>query len=344
MLRLLVAAAACFWAAAASAQPATPHVVAGAPVNLIGSGTSAYDALISVTGGGSVSGQGSLTIQGGQTAINGVDGTVQVVVPSMQSSSDYVMLQGGQSGFGPTIGCLSAADTNVNCQVYAQGAGAINIGNGSGLGLQVADPGAAVTYPLIAYGGTASTYPEISSSGNMQVNVATTDGVFVSEAGVNVLEVGGGTTPPAGACYPIIGVNDTAVLAKISANASACGLYFNVTGTSSITFANAEGSILQITNSSANTVADVMTMRAASSTVPDIIYGTSANVYIGNATASALSLSATLGYPMIPGAAGKATGTPLNASAAHPAFYWNSTASEMCVYDTSWHCSTAFTN
>jgi hypothetical protein len=308
-----------------------------------GNGLSNPDAVTYATGGGTSPYNGDYYLRAAAHHFLGFDGTEQARIITMQSAADYVFLQGGQSGFGPTLGCVSPSDTNVNCNIYAKGAGSIILGNGSGAGLEVIDPAATITNPIMIYGGTATLYPEIYSPTNMAINVATTLGGYLQMGGVTVASFGTGAQPASGSCYPSLGVNNTASYAKISGSYG-CALYISTNGTGSIVFADTEGSLVQFVNSSANTVADVITLRTASATEPNIIAGSSANVYVGNTSASAMSLSTTTGYLMIPAMAGKNTGVPLNASASHPALYWDSTDLELCVYDTARHCSTAFPN
>lgn len=156
-----------------SGQVGTPGLSAGY-VNLIGSGTSTYDAQIKAIGGGSTAGQGQLQYIAALHQFLGFDGSEQVRILTAEAAADSVFLEGGQTGRGVTIGSYSSTDANVNAQFYAQGTGTLNFGNGSGMGLQIVDPGAASTSNLIVTGGSSTTINPVlsSSSGTIQLGSA----------------------------------------------------------------------------------------------------------------------------------------------------------------------------
>jgi hypothetical protein len=349
--RFLAAAVALCWAGAAFGQAAVPALPAGAapaggPINLIGSGTSGqYDALITVTGGGSVAGQGQAKYSAGMHQFFGLDGSEQARIITMQSAVDYTFQQGGQSGFGATFGCQSATDANVDCVVAAQGAGGIYLGNGSGLGLLVGDPGALITSNLTFYGGTAASSPIISSPTNINFNLGTS-GFAVFEQGSAVsAEIGG--TASLGA-YLILGAGNSATQAVISSGGGTGGntnLYIRGGGTGSVILANAQGTYMTLLNSNANTITGSLNIRSAGATTPVFLYPSSATNMSFSPNGSALATSATLGFTFLATMPGKNSATPLNASLANgAAMYWDSTDSELCFYDTARHCSAAFSN
>lgn len=143
------------------------------PFTLTGSGTSGqYDAQISVTGGGSQPGQGSLYLRGAQLNSLGYDGSTQFRVDQVVGATDALSTQGGVNGLGPTLKCESATDTNVPCNFYAQGAADYYFNNEKGLMLHLATPpGMVVNNPKISPGvsGSGIFLEAEGSDGNIDV-------------------------------------------------------------------------------------------------------------------------------------------------------------------------------
>lgn len=112
------------------------------PLTLTGSGTSGqYDAQIGVTGGGSLPGQGTLTI--GMSPFQNflfTDGSIQFSVGWQAEAAEYWDAMGGKTGAGgylyATNGLYNSDGTasgNVNGSLVAQGLGTICAGDGAGI-------------------------------------------------------------------------------------------------------------------------------------------------------------------------------------------------------------------
>lgn len=86
----------------------------------------------------------------------GPDGSSQFVVGSVPGAVDYLFVEGGYATIGPTLLAKSDSDATVPLNLAAFGTGVINLGNGSGNAVAIADPGAPITATMQIYGGASS--------------------------------------------------------------------------------------------------------------------------------------------------------------------------------------------
>jgi hypothetical protein len=164
---------------------ATP-IVNGA-FNLLGSGTSGQnDAQISVTGGGSVAGQGTLNYKAGFHMFQAYDGSPQFAVGYQLGAVEYWSGMGGFTGLGGTLYASNGTVTgNVDGNFAAQNQGQFWFGNGSGTLFAVLDPGGPVGASLTAKPANANASPGATTA----ALVSTGDLALVPSGGANRITV-----------------------------------------------------------------------------------------------------------------------------------------------------------
>jgi hypothetical protein len=115
-------------------------------MNLQGAGSSGqYDAQISVTGGGSGTGQGTLKMNGALAFFLGPDASPNFAALSNPGAAEYWQASGNPTAFGALMLATNGTTSgNVNGYFAAQHQGTLTFGNGSGIILQTIDPGGPV--------------------------------------------------------------------------------------------------------------------------------------------------------------------------------------------------------
>ncbi|PIK73826.1 hypothetical protein CS379_06160, partial [Methylobacterium frigidaeris] len=95
-----------------------------------------------VVNGGTQANHGDHSVASGAAHFRGPDDAEQMRIGWFPAATAYTHAIGGNLGTGATYSCQDDANADAACNVIAQGRGRINVGNGSGIGLQVLDPGA----------------------------------------------------------------------------------------------------------------------------------------------------------------------------------------------------------
>lgn len=292
-------------------------------VGLKGSGTSTSDGIILATGGGSVANQGVLNYTAAQHNFYGWDSSTILQLRTTIGSVDYAFILSGNSSFGPTYGCASNTDTNVNCNWYAQGTGSHIFGNGSGIDFETIDAGGATSSEWQATGGISGGNPILSSStGIGEINNSVPYSYFdVAQQGSDILHVGG-IGSASGDCYVTIDNYATSSEADVSSGGGGGNCSTNIRGylTGGVNLGNGEGFFAYFGTSPTNTIGDTFNFKSASSTDPLRIFGQSGtSIAVGGVyNASAQPTNATNGFLEIPWSNGTPTGTPSTITAGFP--------------------------
>jgi hypothetical protein len=325
------------------------------PVKLDGTGTSGqYDAQISVTGGGSVPGAGTLIQRSGLSSFAGVDGTTVFQIPNVAAAVEFIQPVAGIAGDGAEIYCTNGlftgsgvypntlANGNVDCVYAAQNLGNHWFGDGAGTILELANAGAPTTYYPIIKPGTATTYAVYGSNGNTSLDAPTGSNGYLTVNGIIMASFSNVKALSATSGYPNFfgstgsaGVNCTNLT---SSGSVSCLL--QAQGTATVTLRNDSGNFVTFVNSGANDAVDGFRMQAASATAPLIITGLSGtSVGIG---ATSLAAGATQGFFMGPACTAIPTGVPVGAAGRAPQCY-NTSTHKLNIYDTgaaSWYSVT----
>lgn len=113
------------------------------PFSLTGTGGSGqYDAQVAVSGGGANAGQGTLQLGSALSLFLGSDASPQAAVQSNPGASEYWQFAGNPATAGAILLATNGTATgNVNGYFAAQHQGTTTFGNGSGIALQILDPG-----------------------------------------------------------------------------------------------------------------------------------------------------------------------------------------------------------
>jgi hypothetical protein len=309
---------------------------------LRGSGTNgSYDARISDSAGGSVGGHGVAQYRAAIHQFLTYDGSEQFEIGYMPGAAEFWLAQGGIAGQGGTFYATNASSGSVDGNFATQGHGSFWFGTGSGTALKIADPGAPATSNLVVTPGTASTNATYGSTGITQVDGPTE--VDFSVGGVIQGKVRNELGLTAAGNYPVLFGSSTSGTPGLRCEGSTnTGCWIRPSGTGGLGVVDDEGTMLSVTNSSANTIADYLQIRDASSTTPVLLQtGGGANLAAGstNGSMNVLSTSATVGFLGIPTMAGMPTGTPVGASAGVAYLVFDTTDNKLCVYVSAWKCA-----
>jgi hypothetical protein len=317
--------------------------------NIQGTGTSGqYDARISVTGGGSVAGQGEVSYLAGFHHFRGWDGSEQFRVGLTPFATEFWAATGGPTSGGAVLFANNASTTglgtgNVNGVFAAQNQGAFQFVNGSGPMFFLLDPGAPATSNLTITPGTATTDPSIGSTNNIAaVSVGSATGEIRFEINGAIMgkvrNITGTTTTGA---YTTMWSNGSSLAGLRCENTSGTGpisCYIRAQSGGTIIFANDTSNLMTVATSALGTVSDSVLVRASSASQPIIFTSFAGTTSVGVGS-PALAANSTGGFMMAPTCVAAPTGTPVQTTGWAPICY-NPSTHTVNVYDagaSSWY-------
>jgi hypothetical protein len=258
-------------------------------INLVAPGGTVADAAILVEEAGLEPHLGSMRVIADQVTFEGSDGSVQFRVGNTPEADEYVLAVGALSGGGATLVAASDTNANVDLNFAGKGTGGVYVGNGAGTIFRFIDEGTAMflANSLSAKGGSGSNLPVLGSNVGLQIDVPTSNEVFLgvnNQRHMSVANLTGNDTVVTENYLSVSGsAGNSSVRLQVRGpgTSNTAGLFIAARNNGQITFANGRGNLLAMSPFADVTVAASFLMRPGGTGVSPLLTSNGSDTNIG---------------------------------------------------------------